>query len=255
MQDKDSKFIEALARGLDVLRAFKSGDRYLGNLELSERTGIPRSSISRITHTLTKTGHLTYIDQLGKYQLDVGVLALGYTFLSNFDVLAVAKPLMQQLANDSGSSVGLATRDRLDLIYIEHLAPASVLSFRNDVGERLSLARTSAGRACLAAIPEDEREYFIEHLKESMKEQSTSWADDIRKAAEEFRQHGYCQSMGEWKSDTNAVAVPLTLNGKVYAINVGGPAYRISPEFLCNEVVPRLKAITEQIASVSQLHK
>ena len=116
-EDNDRKFIEALARGLDVLRAFQPGDGFLGNQEISQRTGLPKSSVSRITYTLTKLGYLTYSDRLEKYQLGSGVLALGYAFISNLGIRQVARPLMQELSNVTNTAVGLADRDRLEMIF------------------------------------------------------------------------------------------------------------------------------------------
>src|SRR5882757_3523955 len=56
----DRQFVMALARGLDVLGAFRRGEPRLGNQELAERTGLPKPTISRITHTLTQLGYLNY---------------------------------------------------------------------------------------------------------------------------------------------------------------------------------------------------
>ena len=46
---KDRNFVTALARGLDVLRCFRPGEVSLTNLDLSERTGLPKPTISRLT--------------------------------------------------------------------------------------------------------------------------------------------------------------------------------------------------------------
>ena len=138
--ETDRKFVEALARGLDILRAFHPGDGFLGNQEIAMRTSLPKSSISRLTYTLTKLGYLTYSDRLEKYQLGSGVLALGYAFISNLSIRQVAKPLIKELAMATGASVGLVGRDRLDMIYIEHFAPKDVtIKWSNYIGESFSV--------------------------------------------------------------------------------------------------------------------
>lgn len=55
---EDRHFVTALARGLEVLSAFRSRDRLLGNQELARRCGLPKSTISRLTYTLTREGYL-----------------------------------------------------------------------------------------------------------------------------------------------------------------------------------------------------
>src|SRR5690606_6532044 len=149
---KDRKFVEALSRGLDVLRAFSQGSVVLGNQDISRITGLPKPTVSRMTYTLTKLGYLAYSPQLEKYQLDSGVLALGYAYVSNLRVRQLAKPYLDEFARNTNTSVGLTCRDRLSMIYVENCRPAEITSLRMDVGVRLPLATTAAGRAYLAAM-------------------------------------------------------------------------------------------------------
>ncbi len=247
-EETDRKFIEALARGLDVLRAFQPGDGFLGNQEIAQRTGLPKSSVSRFTYTLTKLGYLTYSDRLEKYQLGSGVLALGYAYVSNLSIRQVARPLMEELAENSGTAVGLAGRDRLDMIYIEYSAPTKVKTFRQEVGDRVAIAKSSLGRAYLAALPNDERDYFLEHIS---KKAGDDWAEikaGVAEAVSSYNEKGYCTSFGEWDKDVNAVSVPLVLGeGNIYTFNCGGPKYRLSTEYLKNEVAPQLKNMVRNI--------
>ena len=53
------------------------------------------------------------------------------------------------------SSAWAAVRDRLEMIYIEYAAPERVKTFRHEVGDRIDIKSSSAGRAYLAALPED----------------------------------------------------------------------------------------------------
>lgn len=56
----DRRFATTLARGLSVLRAFRPSNDGLGNAEIAERTGLPRSTVSRLTFTLQTLGYLTH---------------------------------------------------------------------------------------------------------------------------------------------------------------------------------------------------
>ena len=44
----------AVARAFAILRCYKRGERSLGNKDMAARTGLPRSTIARLTHTLTE---------------------------------------------------------------------------------------------------------------------------------------------------------------------------------------------------------
>ena len=73
----DGQYVVALARGLEVLCAFRAGTPRMGNHDFAERTGLPKPTISRITHTLTKLGFLSYVPRAELYELGPEALAEG----------------------------------------------------------------------------------------------------------------------------------------------------------------------------------
>src|SRR5438552_3903344 len=107
---RDRQFVETLARGLEILRAFSPHRALLGNQEIARYTGLPKPTVSPLTYTLTKLGYLTYSDRLGKYQLGAPALGLGYAVLSSMGIRQVARPHMQQLADYADASVALGSR-------------------------------------------------------------------------------------------------------------------------------------------------
>jgi len=94
----DRHFVTALARGLEVLACFTSGEVQLGNQQLAERCKLPKSTVSRLTMTLTRLGYLIQVPDTGRYRLGMATLALGTAMMSRLDVRQVARPLMQELA-------------------------------------------------------------------------------------------------------------------------------------------------------------
>src|SRR5512138_1295316 len=151
---RERKFVTALARGLEVLRAFGAGDRQLGNQEIAVRTGLPKPTVSRLTYTLTQLGYLRQLPADGKYALGAAVLGLGLAAIGQMDVRRIARPLMQALAEHTHGSVNLGVRDQLGMIYIDTYRQASSYTVQLDVGSRVPLATSSMGRAWLAAAPE-----------------------------------------------------------------------------------------------------
>ena len=51
---------QTLTKGLAVLRAFRAGERYLGNSDIAERTGFTRPTVSRLAGTLVRLGYLSH---------------------------------------------------------------------------------------------------------------------------------------------------------------------------------------------------
>lgn len=239
---EDRHFVTALARGLEVLSCFRSGDKALGNQEIAQRCRLPKSTVSRLTSTLTKLGYLIQVEESGKYRLGTATLSLGSAMLARLDVRQIARPMMQELADSTRSMVSLGTRDRLSMIYVENCRSSAALTLSLDVGSRIPVATSAIGRAWLAAIPERERQDFVERVQELDEVAWPDTRDGIDRALDEYQTLGVTCSFGDWQKDVNGIARAFQPGGGLppMAINCGGPSFNLSREFLLNEVRPRL---------------
>jgi DNA-binding IclR family transcriptional regulator len=240
--DADRKFVTALARGLEVLRAFTSTDGLLGNGEIAERTGLPKPTVSRLTYTLTSLGYLRHVERLGKYQLAPATLALGYSALANMRIRQIARGEMQALADYAGASVALGTRDRLDLIYVEHCRSKRGVMLRLSLGSRIPIATTAMGRALIAGLPETERDWLMGYMKRQEGKRWPRVRAGIERAIGDVAARGFTLAIGEWERDINAVGVPLIApdGSGAFAFNCGAPAFQFTRERLESDIGPRL---------------
>ena len=245
----ERQFVTALARGLEVLACFRSRDRALGNQDIAARCALPKSTVSRLTYTLTRLGYLSHDEESGKYRLGSATLALGSSVLARMDMRQLARPWMQQLADATGTMVSLGLRDRLSMIYVENCRSSSALTLSLDAGSRIPLGSTAMGRAWLAAAPEDERELLLRELAAQEGEQGPALRAGIERALREVRELGCACSFGDWQPDVNAIAVAVDAGRGMprMAINCGGPAFQLSPEFLLGQARPRLLELAERL--------
>jgi DNA-binding IclR family transcriptional regulator len=246
----DRHFVTALARGLEVLACFRHGDRMLGNQELSKRCGLAKSTVSRLTHTLTSLGYLIYVEESAKYSLGMATLSLGSAMLSRLDIRKLAHPLMEQLAEFGQCMVSLGSRDRLSMVYIDAVRGSAAVTLSLDSGARIQISTSAMGRAYLTAVSEGERSEIMERVRELA--DVNRWPDlqrGVAKALRDIRELGVCCSFGEWQKDVNAIAVPVRPGGGLppMAISCGAPAYMVSKEFLLERVRPRLIALANEL--------
>ena len=246
---EDRHFVTALARGLEVLACFRSGERLLGNQEIAEACGLPRSTAARLTYTLTKLGYLHYVREAGKYRLGTATLALGTAMLSKLEVRRLARPMMQELADYSGAMVSLGVRDKLSMIFVENCRSHSALTLSLDVGSRIPIATTAMGRAYLACCPESERRELCDSVRELDEIAWPKIEAGIQQTLEEYPRLGCSTSFGSWQQDVNAIAVAFVPGHGLpaMALNCGGPAFNLAPEFLLDEVRPRLIATVREL--------
>lgn len=248
----DRQFVTALARGLEVLRAFKPHDGVLGNQEIAARTSLPKPTVSRLTHTLTKLGYLTHIERLAKYQLAPGALSIGYAALANFGIREIARPHMQALADEAGAAVAFGGRDRNSMIYLAQCRASTAFTVRLDVGSRIPMATTAMGRAYLAAVPGTERAEIMESIRGRFGGRWPEVRSGIERAVDEVARHGFTISAGEWQPDVYAVGAPLVAadGSGIFAFNCGAPAYGLTHERLQQDLGPRLVALVGRIEAV-----
>lgn len=251
----DRHFVTALARGLDLLACFRARDRVLSNQELARRSGLPKSTISRLTYTLTKIGYLepAELSEGPGYRLGSAVLALGSAVLGRMDMRSIARPLMQELADRSHAMVSLGMRDRQSMIYLENCRSDAALTLSLDIGSRIPVFTTAMGRAYLAQCSHEEREHLVDGTARKPGAPSRAeLAKSAQQAVDEYRKLGCCTSFGEWQKDVNAVAIAVRpqTGRALMAINCGGPSFTLNRSFLLHEVRPMLLQLGQQLQAL-----
>src|SRR5579864_7531613 len=206
-KDGSGDEVTALARGITVLRQIAAADAPLSNRELTELTGIPKPTVSRITATLVGAGFLFRLPDSERFVLTASVLELSNGFLRNFDIRARARPFLIELAERTALSVHLAVRDRLDMVVIDAIRPRSaVLVSRLEIGSRMNLSRTAVGRAYLAALDQPERDTLLAGLQTAEGDDWGSIGSRLKSALQDTIERGFAIATGEWYDGLNAIA-------------------------------------------------
>jgi DNA-binding IclR family transcriptional regulator len=246
----DRHFVNALGRGLEVLACFRHGDRMLGNQDIARACGLPKSTVSRLTNTLTKLGYLVYVEDSAKYSLGIATLSLGSAMLARLDIRKLAHPRMQELAEFGQCMVSLGTRDRLSMLYIDVVRGSGAVTLSLDMGARIQIATSAMGRAYMTAVSETERSEIMERVRELVPDDR--WLEikaGVERAMSDIRELGVCCSFGEWQKDVNGIAVPVRPGGGLppMSINCGAPAYMVSKDFLLEKVRTKLIALANEL--------
>jgi len=247
----ERKFVVALARGLDLLRAFKPGETLLGNRDFVERTGLPKATVNRLAYTLSVLGYLRLDETHGKYALDAGVLSLGFALLSGTDTLELARPHLRSFAREVGAAVSLGCRDGLDMVYLETIRSETALTLGLASGSKLSMLTSSMGRAYLAVQPLDARIALLAELRKAAGRAGAMLVAEAEKEIGAFATEGCCYSFRAWHDDVNAVAVPFRepRDGRWLVLSCSGPASSMGQEVFRENVAPRLKALARRLGT------
>ena len=246
--EKDRQLIGSLARGLEILRAFEESRGPLTNQDLVACTELPKSTISRITRTLTIEGFLTYLPGDGAYRLSPAVLGLARAFHDSTGIADIARSHMQELADAIRGTVALAARDRLDMVYMCICRGISNVRVPQAPGTRIPISASAIGNAYYHGVCEPERAMLTELIRRQAQRNWPLVEQELERTGKEMARFGYCVSPGTWNRDINGVGVALTLPDQtVVAFNVGGPAFWLKEEKLYEEIGPRLLAMSRNV--------
>jgi IclR family transcriptional regulator, positive regulator for flagellar biogenesis len=246
-----SSNVSALERGISVLRCFDEMSNELSNQQLSQLTGIPKPTVTRLTATLVNLGLLKQDAVRESYMLGPGVMPLARAFLANLNFRATARPLMQEFSEtNEGTSVYLGLHDDLNMVIVEACrARSSMISARIDVGSRTPISNSALGRAFMSVCDAAERERIFSRLQT---DDPTRWrllAPGLMKALELAEHDGFCLSMGEWHREINSVSVGFKdAHGEILSLNCGGATYMFPEERLRWDIAPKLHHLASTIA-------
>lgn len=249
----DPFFATTLARGLEVLAAFRPTDASVANSELAARTGLSRPTVSRLTNTLLRLGYVRR-DAGGRYRLSTHVLRVAYPVLAQLRIRQLARPLMRDFAEQARGTVSIGTIDGADLVYVETVRTADGTDFVPDIGVSLPLAQAAMGRALLSMLPEAERRALLARIRADSPGLWKSYGRNAERAIAQCRAEGFCVSLGDFRGEIHAAGAPLmtTPEGEQLAINCGVPVYRLRTGELEREIGPRLAALAASIRSLAQ---
>jgi DNA-binding IclR family transcriptional regulator len=247
--EKDRQFASTLARGIDILLCYHVGESVLGNKDFVQRTGLSKTTVARLTHTLTKLGYLRHDTALSKYRLGAPVLSMGYPLLANMQIRQLARPLMKELSDQTGGAVSLGIRDRMHMVYVETSRSTDSMVMTPDIGAPLPMLTTAIGKAWLCKAPAAEREAVLNQIRVKDPIHFERYYAGIAPARQSFERKHFCGNRGEWRSDVYGFAVPLSqpVDSNLFVFNCGIPATHGSYAALEREVAPRLVTLVRNI--------
>lgn len=234
-------FIEALARGLEVIAAFRPGQPRMSLAQVAGATGLARPTARRILLTLEELGYVRSCET--GFALTPRVLELGVAYVRSMGLWDIARPHMERLVERTDESCSVAQLDGSDIIYVARVAVPKLVTLSVQIGTRFPALQTSLGKVLLAALPADELEGVL--AEPSRSGLTPCWHPDPGErdaVLREVRARGWALTDQHLAPGIRSVAAPLRDgSGQVIAaLNVNCHAAETSVERLVEEHLPLL---------------
>ena len=254
----DRDFVEALARGLDVITAFSTSHMSMTVSEVAAATSLARPTARRLLLTLETLGYVRAID--GEYALTPKVLQLGTSYVAAQGMWDVARPHLQELVRLTRESSSMSQLDGSDIVYTARVPVSKIIGLSVQIGTRFPAVATSMGQVLLAGLPDSELEsvlrlpsnsQVIPRVRPSRKDLAAILAD--------VRKRGWALSDEQLSWGIRSIAAPVQdgTGRTIAAVNVTVHAAETSIAVLKKEHLPRLletaRAISADFARVATL--
>jgi IclR family transcriptional regulator, pca regulon regulatory protein len=240
-RDSSPDFIEAIARGLDVIRVFGRGQPMMSLAAVAAASNLPRPTARRILKTLEELGYVRQVE--GGYELTPRVLDLGMSYVLSRGLWEVARPHMEALVARTRESSSIAQLDGSDIVYVARVAVPKIVTLAVTIGTRFPAMQTSLGKVLLAALPSAEVDRVLaEPSRSGIVPRWQPDASERAAALREVRARGWALTDEQLARGIRSVAVPLRDgDGRVIAaLNVNSHAAETPLEVLTGQHLPLL---------------
>ena len=243
-------FVEALARGLDVLACFDAGRPVMSLTEVAAATGLARPTARRLLLTLAELGYVRQDD--GVFALTPRVLSLGMAYVSSLGLWDLARPHLAELVARTGESSSMTQLDGADIVYVARVSVPKLIALRVDSGTRFPAVRTSQGKVLLAALTEDELAAALaQPSRANLGPVLHRAPGDLAEELRTVRARGWALADEELARGVRSVAVPVRDGAGVVraAMNVTVHAAETSTETLVERHLPLLLRAAGEISA------
>ena len=248
--DTGPDFIEALARGLDVIRAFQPLRPVMPLSDVAAATGLARPTARRILLTLAELGYVRQCEQ--GYALTPRVLDLGVTYVRSMGLWDVARPHMERLVERTNESSSVAQLDGSDIVYVARVAVPKLVTLVVQIGTRFPALPTSLGKVLLAALPEAELAATLaQPTRSGLVARWQPDAEERDAVLRDVRARGWALTDEQLAPGIRSIAAPLRDGaGRVIAaLNVNCHAAETSVDHLLGHHLPLLLQTAGEISA------
>lgn len=243
--------IEALAKGLSVLRLFDENVTELRLREICDRTGMPMPTAFRVVATLEADGFVERTPD-GAVRPGLAVLALGSAALRGSGLMQAADLPLRRLADETGETVNLGVLMGDQVLYVARIRNADLVTANIQVGSTLPAVYTSMGKLLLSGLTPDELAVRItdDTFGTPAGPNATRSLADFTAELERIRADGFAVQDEELARGLRSIAVPVLGAGDtmVAAINVAVSSARHDVAALRGPLLERVRAAAADIS-------
>jgi len=219
-----------ISRAMAILYAFDETRPELGVTDLSQLTGLDKSTVYRLLSALQQGGLVDQDPETSKYRLGGGLVRLGGLALRDTDLTRIARTHLQHLADRTQETVNLSVLTENDrLVNIDVITSPRRVRNVGWIGREMPLHTVSGGKVFMAHLTPERLDQILAKGLPASTEHTVIDQAKLREELEEIRRTGYGIAEEELEEGLSAVAAPIRNHEErvVAVISVSGPSSRL----------------------------
>jgi IclR family transcriptional regulator, pca regulon regulatory protein len=250
VEERGPEFVQSMARGLAVIKAFDENHRELTLSEVASATGLARAAARRFLLTLAELGYVRTNGRM--FALTPRVLELGYAYLSSLSLPQIAEPHLERLVAEVQESASVTVLDDTDIVYVARVPTSRIMRVTISIGTRFPAYATSMGRVLLAGLTQPELDACLDRISmRPITARTITSPATLRAELDRVREQGWALVDQELEEGLRSLAAPIRdRSGRVFAAaNIATHAARTSPAGARHTLLPVLLRTVEQIGA------
>lgn len=190
----------SVARVTALLDTFVDARTDLGVTEIAARLGLAKSVVHRLLSALTKAGYLSQTANTRRYTLGPRATRLGQVALGQMDIRARARPILRELAAETGETATLSTLTGEERVYAEQVESTQSVRQSVQIGSAAPLYLGASSKAILAFLPERRGDAILSRAAKSgvtLTDGSRLDVKSLRTELATIRRRGFATSQAE----------------------------------------------------------
>jgi len=145
--------VQSLVRALTLLnRIAESPDNGATLTDLAQQVGLPASTAHRLLTTLEQERYVKFNPEGRQWSIGVQAFVTGCSFTKTRSLVALARPHLRHLMEESGETVNLAVEDEGEAVYLAQVECRQIMRVFARPGSRVPLHCSAVGKAILSAV-------------------------------------------------------------------------------------------------------
>lgn len=207
--------VPAIDKTVAILNALT--EQHLSIQEIHTTLNVPKSTAFVILNTLEQYS-LIQKNPEGKYRLGHGVLRWGIGYMKSMDLVAIARPHLEQLVADTPYTAHLAVSEKGKPVYVDKVEGGGFVRFATKIGQVQPLHMSGVGKAIASGMSEEEIAAVLAAELEGTPDKLERALEKLMEDVEHVHQYGFSIEDEEFEEGIRCIGAPIRgENGQVFA--------------------------------------